>query len=313
MILILSLLNTVDVNGECNLESVTKSYIDFYKERLTLNLAVDRDGCPYSNINKLNDANYMQRSLLANPFEKFERKRFMYHCKDLNHIAFSTTFWDKINNKDDLLKIKKIFFHDLVDYYESLGKIPNQEELIQRWNIPENWNKENLPRKIVEWNIHNSPPENELYNTFIPLYDLQAAAGAFSESQPVEPLGWVQPNTHRKINNGLFVAQVIGHSMEPRIPDGSYCLFKAPVTGTRNGRIVLAQHNSIEDPDHGGRYTVKEYASTKQIFSEDDKSNWRHSSITLKALNPDYKDIQVDSNEEEIKIIAEFLELVEPV
>ena len=152
-----------------------------------------------------------------------------------------------------------------------------------------------------------------MYNVFIPLYDLQAAAGAFSESQPVEPLGWVQPKTHRKLNSGLFVAQVVGHSMEPRIPDGSYCLFKAPVTGTRNGRIVLAQHNSIEDPEHAGRYTVKEYASTKQISSEDNTSIWRHSSITLKALNPDYEDILVKSNEEEINIIAEFLEIVDPV
>ena len=101
--------------------------------------------------------------------------------------------------------------------------------------------------------------------------------------------------------------------MEPRIPDGSYCLFNSPVTGSRNARIVLAQHHSIEDPEHGGRYTVKEYFSTKQVFSDEDSSNWEHISITLKALNPEYDDIQISSDAEDIKIIAEFLEVVEPV
>ena len=29
--------------------------------------------------------------------------------------------------------------------------------------------------------------------------------------------------------------------MEPMIPDGAWCLFAAPVTGSRQGRVVLAQ------------------------------------------------------------------------
>ena len=36
----------------------------------------------------LEDTVEIKRSILANPFEKFERKRFMHHCKDLAYIAW---------------------------------------------------------------------------------------------------------------------------------------------------------------------------------------------------------------------------------
>ena len=44
----------------------------------------------------------------------------MYHCKDLNNIAFSNILQNQINNQDGLKKIKKKFFDDLVDYYKDL-------------------------------------------------------------------------------------------------------------------------------------------------------------------------------------------------
>ena len=37
-------------------------------------MEVDRQNCPYSNEMVLNDPVTMKRSLLQNPFEKFERK-----------------------------------------------------------------------------------------------------------------------------------------------------------------------------------------------------------------------------------------------
>ena len=71
---------------------------------------------------------------------------------------------------------------------------------------------------------------------------------------------------------GMFVArvEVEGKSMEPRIPDGSYCLFDGPVTGTRQGRIVLAKLLNALDPDTGQRFTVKRYRSAKTA----DEDGW---------------------------------------
>jgi phage repressor protein C with HTH and peptisase S24 domain len=60
----------------------------------------------------------------------------------------------------------------------------------------------------------------------------------------------------------MFVAQIVGKSMEPAIPDGSYCLFRVPVTGTRQGKIVLVQLRDIIDLDNGERQR-KRYLSEK--------------------------------------------------
>ena len=49
----------------------------------------------------------------------------------------------------------------------------------------------------------------------------------------------------------MFVAQVVGKSMEPVIPDGAYCLFASPVTGTRQGKTVLVQLRNGADPETG--------------------------------------------------------------
>jgi hypothetical protein len=73
--------------------------------------------------------------------------------------------------------------------------------------------------------------------------------------------------------------------MEPKIPDGSYCVFAAPVEGSRQGKIVLAQLRSERDPESGKRYTVKRYSSEKSIDEDD---TWRHLKITLHPLNPEY-------------------------
>jgi hypothetical protein len=60
--------------------------------------------------------------------------------------------------------------------------------------------------------------------------------------------------------------------MEPAIPNGAYCLFRAPVEGTRQGKTVLVQLRDATDPENGGRYTVKRYESEKAR----DGDSWRH-------------------------------------
>ena len=97
------------------------------------------------------------------------------------------------------------------------------------------------------------PHPAERYVTCVPLVPLQAAAGAFGDSQHVEDNNWewVAVETRRRLRPGMFVAQVVGTSMQPTIPDGSYCLFRAPVIGTRQGKIVLVQLRDAIDPDSG--------------------------------------------------------------
>jgi type I restriction enzyme, R subunit len=153
------------------------------------------------------------------------------------------------------------------------------------------------------------PHPEERYVTCVPLVPLKAAAGTFSDPQHVEDdhWEWVAVDSKRRLRPGMFVAQVVGKSMEPTIADGSYCLFRAPVIGTRQGKIVLVQLRHAIDPDNGERYTVKRYQSEKVT----DGDSWRHTRITLKPINPDFQPMELTGAEEgELQVVAEFVEVL---
>ena len=94
--------------------------------------------------------------------------------------------------------------------------------------------------------------------------------------------------------------------MEPAVPNGSYCLFTAPVTGTRQGKTVVVQLRDGIDPDNGSRYTVKRYESEKATAAD---GTWRHVKITLRPLNPEYRPIELTCDDEaDVQVIAELVE-----
>jgi hypothetical protein len=153
------------------------------------------------------------------------------------------------------------------------------------------------------------PGPKERYVTCVPLVPLKVAAGAFSDPQHIDDDGfeWAAVETQRRLRPGMFVSQVIGKSMEPAIPDGAYCLFAAPVEGTRQGKTVLVQLRDAPDPESGERYTVKRYESEKAHTDD----SWRHERITLKPVNPDFKPIVLTGADEgQLQVIAEFVEVL---
>ncbi|MES2939219.1 MAG: DNA/RNA helicase domain-containing protein [Pseudomonadota bacterium] len=142
-----------------------------------------------------------------------------------------------------------------------------------------------------------------------PLVELRIAAGGFSAAQSVEELGteWAALPDFVQPQPGLFVAQITGQSMNRRIPDGAWCLFRANPQGTREGKIVVVQHRSIEDPETGASYTIKRYASEK-VGTPD--GSWQHTRIRLRpdSDQPHFKEIVVDGADEgEFRVVAEFL------
>lgn len=147
-----------------------------------------------------------------------------------------------------------------------------------------------------------------------PVVDLQFAAGAFSDAQALEDSAdeWVALPDWVRPQPGLFVAQVVGESMNRRIPNGAWCLFRANPTGTRQGKVVVVQHRSIADPETGGRYTVKLYTSEKVPAEE---GGWRHERITLRpdSDRPGYEPIVITTggDEGELRVIAEMLTVLD--
>ena len=143
-----------------------------------------------------------------------------------------------------------------------------------------------------------------------PVIDLRFAAGAFSDTQALEDGAevWVALPDWVRAQPGLFVAQVVGDSMNRRIPNGSWCLFRANPPGTREGKVVVVQHRSIADPETGGRYTVKLYASEK-VLEED--GGWRHQRITLRpdSDRPGFEPLEIDlgDGDDGFSVAAEML------
>jgi uncharacterized protein len=155
-----------------------------------------------------------------------------------------------------------------------------------------------------------SRAERDAGVTAAPLIDLRFAAGNFSDSQGLADSSedWVKLPDWVNQQPGLFVAQVIGESMNRRIANGAWCLFRANPAGTREGKVVVVQHRSISDPETGGRYTIKLYSSEK-VASPD--GGWRHSRITLRpdSTQPGFQPlvIELQEDDEDFSVVAEML------
>jgi DUF2075 family protein/molybdopterin biosynthesis enzyme MoaB len=147
----------------------------------------------------------------------------------------------------------------------------------------------------------------------VPVVSLKFAAGAFSDPQALEDgaTEWVALPEWAKPQPGLFVAQVVGESMNKRIPNGAWCLFRANPQGTRHGKIVVVQHRSISDPETGGSYTIKRYRSERVV---DEDGGWRHERIEL-VPESDGVGFEVITVQPEdavgLAVIAEWLMVVE--
>ena len=89
--------------------------------------------------------------------------------------------------------------------------------------------------------------------------------------------------------------------MEPLIPDGSLCVFRRGVTGSRQGRLVLVEALGEAGSDH---YTVKRYRSEKR---QNDAGEWAHERIRLEPLNPAFEAWDLDPQEDRYRILAEFV------
>lgn len=146
----------------------------------------------------------------------------------------------------------------------------------------------------------------------VPVVSLKFAAGSFSDPQALEEgaTTWVELPEKIASQPGLFVAQVVGESMNKCIPNGAWCLFRANPQGTRHGKIVVVQHRRISDPETGGSYTIKRYRSEKVV---DMSGGWRHERIELVPESdlPGFAVLTVRADDaDDLAVVAEWLKVL---
>ena len=231
----------------------------------------------------------LRRAAAVNPEDKFEL---------LFKNVLEKLFVDRMDQNEDIF----VRFMNDASFQKAVTTWM-AEEAYRRLRVADE-SKSGTPKlRLVE----GSQPDR--YVKCVPFVPLKVAAGAFGNSQHVVDgdWQWVEVDSKRPLRTGMFVAQVVGQSMEPGIPDGSYCLFASPVTGSRQGRTVLVQLRSAIDPETGHSYTVKRYESAKSA----DGDTWRHTRITLKPNNPAFAPIQLDDGDEgAVQVIAELIEVL---
>jgi hypothetical protein len=162
---------------------------------------------------------------------------------------------------------------------------------------------ESLPFEVL------APDQVQPFKNCVPCFpDIKVAAGAFATHlQPSDHI-WIALPEGFSPRPGYFVVKVQGESMNRRIPNGSWCLFRSNPVGSREGRVVLVQHRDISDHDFGA-CTVKIYHSTKSAAGD----SWKHSNITL---SPDSTDVSFEtihlapSSDDEFRVVGELVAVI---
>lgn len=179
-------------------------------------------------------------------------------------------------------------------------------------------------KKAEDTAPHRGAParqETVSFRTHLPFYPIQVAAGLFDGDVEVEPDGWLPLPEGLRPDERCFVGCIHGKSMEPRIPDGSYCVFRLNPQGSREGKLVLVQQYGTSES--GGAFVIKKYHSEKQPqrpasdrfgdaeFAETEDlggAEWRHARVRLISLNPLYP--SWDLKEGECRILAELVRIL---
>jgi SOS-response transcriptional repressor LexA len=165
---------------------------------------------------------------------------------------------------------------------------------------------EDFERALGRLYREHVPSTVRKFVTHLPRYSLAVAAGKFLENQEVTEEGWEEAPPGLKLTPEMFLARIVGRSMEPLIPDGSLCVFRAGVAGSRQGRLVLVEALGRGAND---RHSLKRYGSGKV---QNPDGSWTHQRIHLQPLNPDFEPWDLNpADEDSLRVIAEFVRVLD--
>jgi hypothetical protein len=119
-VMLLALLGIVDQHGRARLDEVVSRFRQFYVDRQSAGLMVERASTRMARVSSLGVAD-VQQVLLQMPFEKFERKKYLRYDRDLAYVRFEPALWHQLKPAD-LEAIRKICHESIAQYYERLNQ-----------------------------------------------------------------------------------------------------------------------------------------------------------------------------------------------
>lgn len=303
IIFLLTMVNHCNERGELSLDDLAEKYQEFYQQLSTKFGSSEKAKNPLNNDKNLNDVNYLKKSIRENPFEKFERKRFLYQCKDLNIISFDSVLWEKLA-ESDLQKITTQIIDDGINYYKKINieltyedfnsllsrkesKLTPVFSTISPLTPPSTTTRLTAPIEAAVNDEVIVEPNTEEFGTNLPYYpNLKVACGHFKTSSHEEvEMCFVSDNSHSfgQLNPDIhFIATASGNSMnggKNAIQDGDSLLLEwvTPTNaGSISGLTMAIETQNVTGDDQYLLRVVKKQAQGQYL---------------LVANNPDYSDM----------------------
>jgi superfamily II DNA or RNA helicase len=98
-VLLTGMLRCADRAGRISVQDLLSFFRDFYASRANSGRLVEALGLRMARVLEMDDLT-IECTMLKMPFEKFERKGFFHHMKDLAFVRFEESLWRKLSEAD---------------------------------------------------------------------------------------------------------------------------------------------------------------------------------------------------------------------
>ena len=163
-------------------------------------------------------------------------------------------------------------------------------------------------KQAAEQQVLPTVGADEQFQTALPVYDLAEHVKSWNSDVPPVVVGWARVH-RRPLQTDMFVAQVVGRSMEPGIPEGAWGLFRSfsaerePSPMALDGRRILARLPATADPETGA-YALKRWRVTKIATGGEILE------VALRPDNGDFQPIVIKPADGDVRVVAEYVETV---
>lgn len=96
LVLLKAMFEHVDENGKVRVEDIVDYFIDFYEDRKTKGLPVEKKNSIYCRDNYTRKD--VERNIFSNPFKRFEDMKMMKRSRDIEYVEFNKYVFKRLSD-----------------------------------------------------------------------------------------------------------------------------------------------------------------------------------------------------------------------